>query len=327
MLNLAMAGDYFDMKKVASRYYNNGDATKAISIVKRFINKNPKNENAQNLLAVYYYWEGDNKTAKAILYRLLKHSNFPEAIKLMTKILYSEKDYYGANVYAKRFLAHNSDNEIKKIYQKSLSHSKPASKKVASKKRVKKVDHKEIVRVDRKPRIHKRVQKSSSGLPSDLKYMLSKANNNPKDIQSRRILANYYYKKGDAKNALKYAKEALSIKSNLSGMEFIVAKFEKRSPRVTKQSKAAKDILKSLYASNKYAKYINLYNSLVNRSVDLEEEYHMNALSCAINLGEYNTADQIIKTYPFPHNKSMLKLRLLISQKLHPYKRKPMAKL
>ena len=81
-----MAASYWDMKKEAYAAYHRGDKTGAIAIAQKFAQEHPKSDKAQNLLAVLYYWHGENEKAHTILRNLLSHTTYPEAAKLLARI-------------------------------------------------------------------------------------------------------------------------------------------------------------------------------------------------------------------------------------------------
>ncbi len=77
---------YLKVKNIAYELKKSGNSDEAISYVNEFIEKNPKNIRAQNLLAVLYYWKGDYKKSKYILENILKKEQFPQSISLLRKI-------------------------------------------------------------------------------------------------------------------------------------------------------------------------------------------------------------------------------------------------
>ena len=82
---------YLKMKKETYSLYEDGDQKGAITHVKHFIEKYPKNVNAQNLLAVLYYWSGDLSKSKELLYAVLEQEQFPQAKELLQRVLKAQK--------------------------------------------------------------------------------------------------------------------------------------------------------------------------------------------------------------------------------------------
>ncbi len=78
--------EYLKIKGKAYELYENGDDKGAITTVKRFIDKYPKSKNGRNLLAVFYYWQGDLSKSKALLHAILKDEEFPQSLALLQKI-------------------------------------------------------------------------------------------------------------------------------------------------------------------------------------------------------------------------------------------------
>ncbi len=81
-----LAASYWEMKKEAYQLYKSGDKAKALELVERFIKLHPKEYRAQNLAAVFYYWQGKNVKAKALLEGVVAHTQLPEAQKLLKRL-------------------------------------------------------------------------------------------------------------------------------------------------------------------------------------------------------------------------------------------------
>ncbi len=77
---------YFKMKKEAYYYYEHSREGEAFKIVESFLKKYPQNIRAQNLLAVFHYWNGDKLKAKKILEKIVKREKFAPALELLSKI-------------------------------------------------------------------------------------------------------------------------------------------------------------------------------------------------------------------------------------------------
>ncbi len=78
--------EYLKMKNKAYEFYNYGDDKEAVKVVKRFINKHPKSQYGRNLLATFYYWQGDLSKSKALLHAILKDGEFSQSLALLKKI-------------------------------------------------------------------------------------------------------------------------------------------------------------------------------------------------------------------------------------------------
>ncbi len=80
------ADSYWDLKKSAMGAYKGGNSSKAITLAKAFIDKNPKNYKAQNLLAVFYFWNHDYKEAETILNNILAKTDYKESKSLLSRV-------------------------------------------------------------------------------------------------------------------------------------------------------------------------------------------------------------------------------------------------
>ncbi len=80
------AQSYYEMKKEAYALYHDGDKKHAFSKVNQFIQEHPQSLQAQNLLAVLYYWSGDLQKSRHLLEGILAHQSFPQAKKLLARI-------------------------------------------------------------------------------------------------------------------------------------------------------------------------------------------------------------------------------------------------
>ncbi len=78
--------EYLKMKSVAYEFYNHGDDKEAIKTVNRFIDRYPKSKYGRNLLATFYYWQGDLSKSKALLHAVLKDGEFSQSLALLKKI-------------------------------------------------------------------------------------------------------------------------------------------------------------------------------------------------------------------------------------------------
>lgn len=77
---------YLEMKKEAYALYENDKTDAALRVVKDFISKYPESIRAQNLLAVFYFWNGDLSHSKALVKTILSKEQFPQALSLLKNI-------------------------------------------------------------------------------------------------------------------------------------------------------------------------------------------------------------------------------------------------
>ncbi len=106
---------YMNMKKGAYSLYEEGNKEDAILFVDNFIENNPKDLRAQNLLAVLYYWSSDLKKSKSILLKILEKEQFPQSATLLKRIEKKEEK-----------LLNRSKKEQKQI-EKNSTQTKPTT--------------------------------------------------------------------------------------------------------------------------------------------------------------------------------------------------------
>jgi hypothetical protein len=80
--------------------------------------------------------------------------------------------------------------------------------------------------------------------------------------------------------------------------------------------KSAFEKLNDFYADKKYNEFLNLYISLENSNILMPTYTNVNALYCAIKLGEYKKAKTILHIYRMPDNKYLVELERLVDKKL-----------
>ncbi len=282
------AQSYMDMKKVAYRYHERGQTNKALSVVKNFIKKNPKDYRGKNLLAVLYYWNGDKSSAKELLEDIVSKTDFPDASKLLIKILYQQREYNNVIYYATSFLKKHKNNAVKR----RLAASYKKVNRVKEVKIAKKIDKVQNII---EPKMETTIVKFEKGtskpkqkrVSDDLLYILDIVKKDPKDAMSRSILAQYFYNQGNFDESYKYAKEALKIDSSYKSMQILIKKIEKNQnfkPQVFNIENKAKKLLGEFYKKRDYLRYVNLYKALKNQGVSFAEDERSKMLMCSLTL-------------------------------------------
>ncbi len=263
-VSFASSGDkyYFNMKKHAFEYYDHSQEKKAIAYVKSFLKAYPQNIRAKNLLAVFYYWQGQKNEAKKLLKDILKVQDFKPARKLLAKI---DQSYHP--------------------------------------KRVSKISH--------------------DNVKQDLDYMLKYVRQNPQNTTDRKFLVNYFISVNDTENAIKMAKEVLSINPDDIEMLAFVKKMGESLPLKTTTdttSTQTKDkaisILNDYYQSKSYDRFINLYKALNDKREYIPSYIHLQALNAAVSLHKYPLAKQILLENNFEPSVHLQEFKELIDQKL-----------
>jgi len=272
------AESYMDMKKVAYRYHESGQTKKALHVVNNFIKKNPKDYRGKNLLAVLYYWNGDKNRAKKILKDIVSKTDFPDASKLLIKILYKQKKYNDVIYYATNFLKKHKNNAVSKRLASSY-------KRVGKVKKVKTTKPKmetTVVKFEKE-----KSEPTQKRVSDDLVYILDVVKKDPKDAMSRSILAQYFYNQGDLDEAYKYAKEVLKIDNSYKSMEMLIEKIEKNrnfKPQGFNIEQKAKKLLENFYKQKEYLRYVNLYKALKGQGISFREDEQSKMLMSSLAL-------------------------------------------
>ncbi len=286
---LANAQNYYEMKKEAKALYKRGDKSQAIALTKKFIKAHPSSIRAKNLLAVFYYWSGEYDKAKEILTKLVSKHHFPEAEKLLQKI-------------------------------EAKSSSKPHT---STSTKVKKTSKQR----DRKREAKRETLLKKEKLPLDLQYILEQIEKDPKDLISRVILANYYFKTKAYKRAYTLAKEALKLDPNNEEMLKIARAIKPIHPskrQKSKRSSIREDISKKLARFEReknYLSYLNLYRAIVDNRIKLSKHEHAMALYSAIEIGDMNEAKKIIDSGVLPDNRRTREIKKLLKKKVKGHQR------
>ncbi len=276
------AQSYLNMKKVAYKYHKSGQTQKALYIVNNFIKKNPIDYRGKNLLAVLNYWNGDKTKAAELLRDIVSQTDFPDASKLLIKILYEQKEYHDVIYYAEDFLKNHKNNAV----SRRLAYS---YKRVGQVEKVKVQKPKEeVTKVQFSKKSFKPTHKQKKEkISDDLAYILEVVEKDPTDAMSRSILAQYFYNQGSFKEAYKYAKEALKIDNSYKSMQTLIKKIEKSrnfKPHVLKIEKKAKIVLATLYRKKEYLQYVNLYKAMEGQGVLFAKEEQSKMIKSSLSL-------------------------------------------
>ena len=258
-----IAYDYFAMKKVVLKAYEDKKVDKAYKTTMSYITKHPKDMKAQNLLATLYYWDKRYDESESLLNSIIQKEKYSESIKL-----------------------------LKLVKKKNIS-KKDATKTV----------HKEV---------------KATNNESDILGYLEKDSN---DLQSKMILAKYYFKIEKFKKAYIIAKEALDIDPDQKDMKKIISHtIKKDSIKVvmekSRSSEKAKEMLHSYFQEKNYLSYFNLFQSLKNSDTKFTEEEYNNALYASVMIGQFREAKKLIAQHLVPLNKKILQVQLLLDEKL-----------
>ena len=258
-----IAYDYFAMKKVVLKAYEDKKVDKAYKTTMSYITKHPKDMKAQNLLATLYYWDKRYDKSESLLNSIIQKEKYSESIKL-----------------------------LKLVKKKNIS-KKDATKTV----------YKEV---------------KATNNESDILGYLEKDSN---DLQSKMILAKYYFKIEKFKKAYIIAKEALDIDPDQKDMKKIISHtIKKDSIKVvmekSRSSEKAKEMLHSYFQEKNYLSYFNLFQSLKNSDTKFTEEEYNNALYASVMIGQFREAKKLIAQHLVPLNKKILQVQLLLDEKL-----------
>ncbi len=160
-----------------------------------------------------------------------------------------------------------------------------------------------------------KVTKNSKNITADVKYFHANIKKDPKDVISRKVLANYYNKIGKKTEAEKLAMQVLKLDPDDRDMLIMLGK---RTDVVISDDRLNKATSKlhSFYKNKKYNNFMNLYNSLENNKVLMATYIHVEALFSSLELQNYEKAKSILYYYRMPKNKNIDKVKKMIDQKL-----------
>ncbi len=162
-----------------------------------------------------------------------------------------------------------------------------------------------------------------NALSEDLAFLLDYVKKNPSNIVDRKFLVNYFLSANDQENALKMAREVLSIDPNDIEMLMLLKKAGVKSVTKEKLHDAPSQIRdKAISVLNRYTRnkefrrFINLYMVLVDKREYLPRYIHLDALNAAVELKEYRLAKKIMLENDFPNTRHLREFRALLDEKL-----------
>jgi len=266
----------------------------------------------------YIYWNKEYNKSKKILEDILKVSSYDESKKL----------YRYVQKKLKKELSHKSDLKKRVAKKKVLK----TQQKVALKEettylsfkatKVKEQKSKKVVKNLQKPSFKSLITSNKKEDLDEFDRLASLIESDPKDLKSREVLAKYYLKVGLYQRAYDFAREALVINPQNDDMKKIVNHLRSRADidtsKVYEKHKIvdiaeAKDKLSNLFNKGEYTAYVNLYKALVDGGIKMNKKENENALFCAVNIGEYKFAKEIISTKPLPHSRLKDRLNAMLS--------------
>ena len=162
----------------------------------------------------------------------------------------------------------------------------------------------------------------------DLKKINSKKNDilgyldqQSDDLESKMILAKYYFKVEKFKKAYQTAKEALDIKPDQKDMKKLISHIIKKESvqevvKSTKNADKAKEMLASYFKEKNYLSYFNLFQTLKSSDTKFSKQEYNDALYSAVMIGQFREAKNLITKKLVPLNKKTLQVQLLLDEKL-----------
>ena len=282
LLGAGPGADYFAMKKRAFYAYEHGAPDKALKEVQAFIRSHPENLYAQNLLAVFYYWQGEKAQARTILEKIVAKGDLPEAKRLLAKLGPETSKKEGA--------------EKSKDERAGITPKRPGDYK--HEKEGRKED--DLAFMKRYIRTHPEEVEARKVL---LNYYISV---NDKE-EAARIVQQLLRIDPDDIETLTLAKsEGIEIAEHAAATAF--------------QDNAQRDRVVALlhkYREQKaYRRYLNLYQAFANQKAYLPLYIHLEALEVAVSLREYKVARRILLENDFPATQHLRELRALLDRKL-----------
>jgi len=316
------AQSYMSFKKEAIKLFKEKKIATSYKKTKDFIKSHPKDVRGKNLLATLYYWNGEYKKSNKILVDILKSSNYDESKKLYS---YVQKKLKKST--------HTKVATIKKATKPKKEVSKTTPKKIAKEKIDQNdklletahlhVKEQEDVKNSSKHDFGSLMQANKDEDLDEFDRLAALIESDPNDLKSRELLAKYYMKTGLYQRSYDFAKEALLINPENEDMKKIVSYLSKRADIDTSKKyeaskivdiTEAKEKLKSLFNSREYNAYLNLYKALKDSGIKMNKKENENALFCAVSLGEFKFAKNIIANEPLPHSRYKDRVQALLQR-------------
>jgi len=142
-------------------------------------------------------------------------------------------------------------------------------------------------------------------------YLMSYAEDNPKDIHSRELLLEHFYKIHDKKNIIKYSKELHQLDPQNRTLATIIKKLD-----LQLKNKKISALLKDYIKNKEYTRYLNLYQALIDTQNQVPKDYHVDALYSAIMSSKYELAKEILKRDDLPMTPYLTKIMKVLDKKL-----------
>ena len=316
------AQSYMSFKKEAIKLFKEKKIATSYKKTKDFIKSHPKDVRGKNLLATLYYWNGEYKKSKKILVDILKSSNYDESKKLYS---YVQKKLKKST--------HTKVATIKKAIKPKKEVSKTTPKKIAKEKTDKNdklletahlhVKEHQGVKNSSKHDFGSLMQANKNEDLDEFDRLAALIESDPSDLKSRELLAKYYMKTGLYQRSYDFAKEALLINPENEDMKKIVSYLSKRADIDTSKKyeaskivdiTEAKEKLKSLFNAREYNAYLNLYKALKDSGIKMSKKENEDALFCAVSLGEFKFAKNIIANEPLPHSRYKDRVQALLDR-------------
>jgi len=155
------------------------------------------------------------------------------------------------------------------------------------------------------------VLQANSQLKYDTRYLMVFADENPDDIKSREILVEYFYKKNDKKNLLKYSQELFYLDKKNKILTKVLEEYTFK----TKNKKIA-STLEEMLKNKQYTRYLNLYQALVDTKTYIKKQMHVDALYCAIMSENFDLAKKILKRDDLPMSPKLSSIMKILDKKL-----------
>jgi tetratricopeptide (TPR) repeat protein len=270
------ADDYFSMKKEAYSLYHSGKHTKSKEFVKRYIEKNPKDVRAKNLLAVLYYWDKEYLKAKNLLEEILSKREFAQSRELLAKV---------KKRLPKRFEKKTATNRsLKESTTRLTIEPKPSNP----------IDLNYMIEYVKK---HPKDFESRKTL-SKYYYKIGEYE--------------YAYKFAKEAYTLKKDKELKNFINTLHKK----IESEKSKNVIKNDREDISKALAIYERERNYTAYFNLYRTLMSKGVTLSESEHATALYAAILLKEYKEAKNIVNSGVLHKSEKVEELSELLDRRL-----------
>ncbi len=160
---------------------------------------------------------------------------------------------------------------------------------------------------------------------TDLEYLVKQVDKNPQDVHNRVMLAKFYFKIEEYQKAYDMAHDVLILDPHNHSMKKISKILSSQykiaySGTVNDESALSQDkahkLLNQLASKKEYKNYLNLFHELEKGHGIISQEEYIDALHASIMQEDYQGAKELLSKGVIPINKEMLKVQLLLAQKL-----------